>query len=67
MKARNTNGLVQNAMDELRLAIEARDVALARAVENVYAQFADIVAKREKAYNDALRRSKQEASDALDD
>lgn len=57
---------VQQALDDWRSAIEARDVELDRAVERVYSQFAAIVARREKEYDDALRRSK-EAGDAMDD
>ena len=57
---------VQQALDDWRSAIEARDIALDRAVENVYSQFAAIVARREKEYDDALRRSK-EAGDEVDD
>ena len=67
MKALRKNAEVQQALEELHLALETRDIALGRAAENVYAQFAGIVAKREKAYNDALRRSKQEGDDAVDD
>lgn len=57
---------VQQALDDWRSAIEARDVELDRAVERVYSQFAAIVARREKEYDDALRRSK-EAGDEVDD
>ena len=57
---------VQQALDDWRSAIEARDVELDRAVERVFSQFAAIVARREKEYDDALRRSK-EAGDAMDD
>jgi hypothetical protein len=57
---------VQQALDDWRSAIEARDAELDRAVENVYSQFAAIVARREKEYDDALRRSK-EAGDEVDD
>jgi hypothetical protein len=57
---------VQKALDNWRSAIEARDVALDRAVENVYSQFAAIVVRREKEYDDALRRSK-EAGDEMAD
>lgn len=67
MKALRKNAEVQKALEDLHLALETRDIALGRATENVYAQFAPIVAKREKAYNDALRRSKQEGDDAVDD
>ena len=67
MSAKHKNNDVQKALEELHIALETRDVALGRAVESVYKQFAGIVAKREKAYNDALKRSKQEASDAVDD
>jgi len=57
---------VQKALDNWRSAIEARDVALDRAVENVYSQFAAIVVRREKEYDDALKRSK-EAGDEMAD
>lgn len=67
MKAKHKNDAVRQAYEDLHLAIETRDLALGRATENVYTQFASIVAKREKAYNDALRRSRQEAGDAMDD
>jgi len=67
MRALRKNADVQKALEDLHVALETRDIALGRAAENVYKQFAGIVAKREKAYNDALRRSKQEARDALDD
>lgn len=67
MKGRHKSSDVQKAMEDLQSAIETRDIALTRAAENVYAQFAPIVAKREKAYNDALRRSKQEDARAVDD
>jgi len=67
MRALRKNADVQKALEDLHVALETRDIALGRATENVYKQFAGIVAKREKAYNDALRRSKQEARDALDD
>jgi hypothetical protein len=67
VKAKHKNDAVRQAYEDLHLAIETRDLALGRAAENVYTQFASIVAKREKAYNDALRRSRQEAGDAMDD
>jgi hypothetical protein len=57
---------VQKALDNWRSAIEARDVELDRAVERVYSQFAAIVVRREKEYDDALRRSK-EAGDEMAD
>jgi len=57
---------VQKALDDWRSAIEARDIALDRAVENVYSQFAAIVVRREKEYDDALKRSK-EAGDEMAD
>ena len=57
---------VQKALDNWRSAIEARDVELDRAVERVFSQFAAIVARREKEYDDALRRSK-EAGDEMAD
>ena len=57
---------VQKALDNWRSAIEARDIALDRAVENVYSQFAAIVVRREKEYDDALKRSK-EAGDEMAD
>ena len=66
MKAVHKNSEVRQALEDLHVAIETRDIALSRAVENVYTQFAAIVAKREKEYNDALRRSK-EAGDEVDD
>lgn len=65
MKVEHKNSEVRQALEDLHVAIETRDIALSRAVENVYTQFAAIVAKREKEYNDALRR--REASDAVDD
>jgi hypothetical protein len=46
---------VDRALESLNEALEVRRVALGRAVENVYIQFAPIVAQREKEYNDALR------------
>jgi len=57
---------VQKALDDWRSAIEARDVELDRAVERVYRQFAAIVVRREKEYDDALKRSK-EAGDEMAD
>jgi len=57
---------VQQALNDWRSAIEARDVELDRAVERVFSQFAAIVARREKEYDDALRRSK-EAGDEMAD
>ena len=57
---------VKQALKNLRVAYEARDAALERAAAATYAEFASIVAKREKAYNDALRQS-GEAGDAMDD
>lgn len=66
MRAQHKNSEMRQALENLHLAIETRDLALSRAVENVYTQFAAIVAKREKEYNDALRR-RQEAGDAMDD
>jgi len=66
VRAEHKNSEVRQALEDLHVAIETRDLALSRAVENVYAQFASIVARREKEYNDALRRSR-EASDAVDD
>jgi hypothetical protein len=65
VKVEHKNSEVRQALEDLHVAIETRDIALSRAVENVYTQFAAIVAKREKEYNDALRR--REASDAVDD
>jgi hypothetical protein len=65
VRAEHKNSEVRQALEDLHLAIETRDLALSRAVENVYAQFASIVARREREYNDALRR--REASDAVDD
>jgi len=57
---------VQKALDDWRSAIEARDVELDRAVERVFSQFAAIVVRREKEYDDALKRSK-EAGDEMAD
>ena len=57
---------VQQALDDWRSAIEARDVELDRAVERVFSQFAAIVVRREKEYDDALKRSK-EAGDEMAD
>lgn len=57
---------VRQALENLHVALEARDVAVGRAVEGVYTQFASIVARREREYDDALRRSR-EVSDAVDD
>ena len=66
MRAEHKNSEVRQALEDLHVAIETRDIALSRAVENVYTQFAAIVAKREKGYNDALRRSR-ETNIAVDD
>lgn len=49
---------VKQALDDLHVALEARDVAVGRAVEGVYAQFASIIARREREYEDALRDAK---------
>jgi hypothetical protein len=67
MRARHKTAEIQQAREDLQSAIEARDIALGRATENVYRQFASIVAKREKAYNDALRRTRQEDDDEVAD
>ena len=48
----------QEALQNLHVALEARDVAVGRAVEGVYAQFASIIARREREYEDALRAAK---------
>ena len=48
----------QEALAKLHVALEARDVAVGRAVEAVYAQFASIIARREREYDDALRAAK---------
>lgn len=48
---------VDLALEALEEVLELRRVALGRAAENVHRQFASIVAKREKAYNDVLRAS----------
>lgn len=67
MRARHKTAEIQQAREDLQSAIEARDIALGRAAENVYRQFASIVAKREKAYNDALRNARQEDDDEVAD
>lgn len=46
---------VDLALEALDEVLELRRVALGRAAENVHRQFAAIVAKREKEYNDVLR------------
>jgi hypothetical protein len=51
---------VREALENLHVALEARDVAVGRAVEVVYAQFASIVARREREYDDALRLEKED-------
>jgi len=48
----------QEALEKLHVALEARDVAIGRAVEAVYTQYASIVVRREKEYDDALRAAK---------
>ncbi len=49
---------VQEALENLHVALEARDVAIGRAVEAVYTQYASIIVRREKEYDDALRAAK---------
>lgn len=66
MRARRKAGEIQQALEDLQSAIEARDIALGRATENVYRQFASIVAKREKAYNDALRKRQEDDDEVAD-
>jgi hypothetical protein len=56
----------QQAFENLRVAYEARDVALDRAAAATYAQFTAIVTQYQNEYKEALRQS-GEASDAMDD
>ena len=57
---------VKQALKNLRVAYEARDVALDRAAAATYAEFAAIVTRYQKEYKEALRQS-GEAGDAMDD
>jgi hypothetical protein len=66
VKAKHKNDAVRQAYEDLHLAIETRDLALGRAAENVYTQFAAIVTQYQNEYKEALRQS-GEAGDAMDD
>ena len=57
---------LKQALKNLRVAYEARDVALDRAAAATYAQFTAIVTQYQNEYKEALRQS-GEAGDAVDD
>lgn len=45
------------ALDALHEAYEARDAAMTRAVQDVERQFAGIINRRQREYQDAIRRA----------
>lgn len=45
------------ALDALHEAYEARDAAMTRAVQEVDRQFAGIISRRQREYQDAIRRA----------
>lgn len=51
----SAEGDVDAALAALEEAHAARGIAVTNAIEAIWQRFAPIVAKREKAYNDALR------------
>lgn len=56
--------MIAAAVEALQAAYEARDAAMARAVAEVERQFAGIIARRCREYQDAVRRAKEGQDDA---
>ena len=54
------NTALQEAIENLQMALEARDAMIARVVAEAEHQFAHIIARRTREYEDAVRRAMDE-------